>query len=706
MTRVFQLLLALSAVLVFDSSGKAGAPAGEERPLLRLAPGMKPADAVEARDAKVELAPDPAGMGLRVATGKSGPWPGITVKLPPADKDLSAFGHVAMEVSNVGQGTFELRCRVDAAPPGEKRQSTEEGLRLEPGQSKTFTVPLRRRLAPALAKTVFGMRGYPGGVEESRGIDPRHVEQLVLVLAKPTAEHVFVVRNLRAAGTAAAYAWMERDEKTLFPLIDRYGQFAHKDWPGKIHADEDFPKRKAEEALDLAAHPGPKDWDQYGGLNEGPKLSSDGFFRVEKHRGKWWLVDPQGRLFWSHGVDCVRSSEVTPITDRRHWFAELPGPDSPLARFYGRGRWAPHGYYQGKSYETFSPGGANLWRKYGEDWAGQSAEVVHRRLRSWAMNTIANWSDRSVYLLRKTPYVATIGSGRKPLEGSTGYWGKFPDVFDPSFAEALQRNMQAEQNTTAGDPWCLGYFVDNELGWGDDLSLAEATLASPPGQAAKKVFLDDLRAKFGTIDRLNRAWGTEHASWDALAQWTKVPDRKRARDELAGFATKTAEQYFRLCREAVKRAAPKQLYLGCRFAWVNDRAVRAAAKYCDVLSFNIYRRSVTELRLPEGMDKPVIVGEFHFGALDRGMFHTGLVPTAGQADRAAHYAAYVRGALAHPAFVGTHWFQYGDQATTGRGDGENYQIGLVDIGDTPYPETIRAVREVGTTMYRDRLDSK
>jgi hypothetical protein len=49
--------------------------------------------------------------------------------------------------------------------------------------------------------------------------------------------------------------------------------------------------------------------------------------------------------------------------------------------------------------------------------------------------------------------------------------------------------------------------------------------------------------------------------------------------------------------------------------------------------------------------------------------------------------------------VGTHWFQYRDQATTGRGDGENYQIGLVDICDTPYPETIDAVRQTGLLMY-------
>ena len=65
---------------------------------------------------------------------------------------------------------------------------------------------------------------------------------------------------------------------------------------------------------------------------------------------------------------------------------------------------------------------------------------------------------------------------------------------------------------------------------------------------------------------------------------------------------------------------------------------------------------------------------------------------------------YVTGAVRNPCLVGTHWFQYSDQATTGRGDGENYQIGLVDICDNPYPETIQAVREVGQQMYKTRLE--
>ena len=147
------------------------------------------------------------------------------------------------------------------------------------------------------------------------------------------------------------------------------------------------------------------------------------------------------------------------------------------------------------------------------------------------------------------------------------------------------------------------------------------------------------------------------------------------------------------------------MYLGCRFAWVNDRAVHAAAKHCDVLSFNRYEYSVADFRLPDGVDKPAIIGEFHFGALDRGMFRTGLRATPDQAARAEAYSSYVQGALENPWFVGTHWFQYGDQATTVRGDGENYQIGFLDICDNPYPEITAASRTVGAKMYQLRLDT-
>ncbi len=54
--------------------------------------------------------------------------------------------------------------------------------------------------------------------------------------------------------------------------------------------------------------------------------------------------------------------------------------------------------------------------------------------------------------------------------------------------------------------------------------------------------------------------------------------------------------------------------------------------------------------------------------------------------------------------MGSHYFQYADQPVTGRAfDDENYQIGFIDVTDTPYPEMVAAARSVGATMYERRL---
>lgn len=63
------------------------------------------------------------------------------------------------------------------------------------------------------------------------------------------------------------------------------------------------------------------------------------------------------------------------------------------------------------------------------------------------------------------------------------------------------------------------------------------------------------------------------------------------------------------------------------------------------------------------------------------------------------YEDYVRSALEHPNFIGTHWHQFSDQATTGRFDGENFQVGFTDCCDTPYYETIDHIRKVGYDLY-------
>jgi hypothetical protein len=682
--------------------GSVSLRAAEETPPLGLfdfKQGFEVA-AVETRDARVSLVSRGDRSALRIETGHTDRFPGITLKAPNGKWNLSDREYVSVDLRNAGDEPVTVSCRVDSPGGDGTKNSLTERVVLAPKAAETLTV----RLYPTplqLSERVelIGMRRGPA---EPSQIDPSNVTRLWIFVPGSRTDRAFEVANIRAGGHVATM-----DAKTFFPFIDEFGQFIHKEWPGKTHSVEELLAHGKAEENDLTAHPGPPDRDPYGGWTGGPKLKATGFFRVEKHEGKWWLVDPEGRLFWSHGVDCVRMRESTAITDREKYFRDLPKSDSPLAQFYGMGRSAAHGYYQNiGQYRTYDFSQANLLRKYGPDWRKQSAEIAHRRLKSWGMNTIANWSDSAVYLMRKTPYTATVGGGGRRLEGSEGYWGKFQDVFDPVFRQSLRARLAAEKDASVGDPWCIGFFVHNELSWGDEVSLAVATLISPADQPAKKVFVEDLKAKYGTIEKLNAAWGTDHASWEALLQSQKAPDKKKAWDDLAAFYTKTAETYFRTIRDEIKEVAPNQLYLGCRFAWVNDRAARAAAKFCDIVSYNRYTYSVKEQRLPDGIDMPIIIGEFHFGALDRGMFHPGLKITANQAVRAATYNRYVRGALENPYIVGAHWFQYKDQPTTGRSDGENYQIGFVDICDTPYLETISACREVGYSLYDYRLKNK
>lgn len=101
-----------------------------------------------------------------------------------------------------------------------------------------------------------------------------------------------------------------------------------------------------------------------------------------------------------------------------------------------------------------------------------------------------------------------------------------------------------------------------------------------------------------------------------------------------------------------------------------------------------------------------MITEFHFGAVDRGMFSPGLVSAPTQSERARQTVDYLHSALKNPNCVGAHWFQYTDQPLTGRQpDGENYSVGFVNVSDEPYPEMVEAAREAGSTLYQARKEA-
>ena len=646
---------------------------------------------------------------LLITTGLENQWPGIVLQ---GNWKISGSYVMELYLVNHDDRPLTLNCRMDSPRPSDNMRNTyTANATLAPNETTIWRFQPPVKVPEELKDKFFAMRGNPFAMQGNSDstFDPQEISQIILFMNQSGVERHWSVKTIVAVPSDAKGSDLSSvPADKFFPMIDKYGQFMHRDWPGKIHDDSDLQKAFDAEKADLTANPSPKDRNKYCGWAAGPKLDATGHFRAEKVDGKWWLVDPDGCLFWSHGTDCViTGNAVTPITDREFYFAELPPREGLFASCYGTGNWAPHNYYEGRGvYQTFDISKANIIRKYGENWTDTYNDLVHQRLRSWGMNTIANWSAAQFYRMQRTPYTETLNINAQSIRGSEGYWGQFIDPFDPQFRQTIRRSAAQAARTSGSDPWCIGYFVQNEISWGNETSLAVAALMSPADQPAKIAIVDALKQKYETIDKLNAAWRSQYDNWEALLQSTAKPDERRARDDLIEGYRLIAECYFRTIKEELQTACPNKLYLGCRFAWGNKVATTEAAKYCDVISFNEYKYDLGDFALPEGIDKPCVIGEFHFGALDRGMFHTGLCPTDSQEARAAAYERYVTSALNNPYLVGTHWFQYMDQATTGRGDGENYQIGLLTACDSPYPETIAAVRRIGEAMYELRFGGK
>ncbi|WP_221435605.1 hypothetical protein [Algisphaera agarilytica] len=663
---------------------------------------------MQTSDAALSLTENEAGPVLQMTLGQTERWPGVTFTLDHG-ADVSTHGELVFQIKNTGESSAKIHCRIDSQPAGSEASETltrTHPISLKPGVMREVRIPLvpyvhYEGISP---EDFFGMRGIPFFSNESMHLE--NITQLIFFVIQDNTPHSFELGPIRLAGEPAPPSTTAVPEQ-VFPFIDQFGQFKHKDWPGKTHSLEAMIQAGVDEAAQLAEAAPPSSWNRYGGWKDGPQLEATGWFRTAKHDGKWTLVDPEGRLFFSVGIDGVAFKLGTIVDERQHWFDHLPEDNAENSELYFS--WTPNlkrSHFYNKSVRAFSFHKFNAMRKYGDDWENRFAEMCTQRLPAWGVNTLGNWSSPDIYLRGKLPYVAYVRPDSKPLAGSSGHWGKFKDVLDPSFEASIRRKLSEPRLVeTIEDPMCIGYFVDNELTFGDETAMAVAALQSPVDQSAKWVFLSDLKQKYGTIDALNTAWQTNYASWAAMLEATHAPEGDGAHADLVAFNTKFVRTYFSTIHRVLEEVAPNHMYLGCRYgsnAQITPVVLEANAEFADVVSFNVYSRHLADklAGLERTGDKPYIIGEFHFGALDRGMFDTGLVKVADQDERADAYYQYVMDCVNHPNIVGCHWFQFCDSPTTGRlWDHENYQIGFTDTCDTPYAELIEASRRAGEDLY-------
>ncbi|MGJ8681456.1 agarase [Paraglaciecola sp.] len=552
------------------------------------------------------------------------------------------------------------------------------------------------------------------------------------------------------------------EQDWLVNIVDKFGQNAKRDFPLKVKTEQELKKLADEELAILKVSKGMSDRSRFGGYSKGPKLEATGYFRTQKVDGKWWMVDPEGYLFFSHGPANVRMANLTTITGidyaapeirvirddettpedsmgiikiadeikqsrfvtseiRNNMFEWLPDYQDPLADHYSYRRSTHKGAV--KHGETFSFYRANLERRYGqtepESYVKQWHDVTLDRMKHWGFTSFGNWVDPAFYPKEKVPYFANgwIIGNFKTLSGKTNHWGLMPDPYDPVFKQRAQITINEIAEKVKASPWCAGIFIDNEKSWGEREGSVEARYGvildalskSVDESPAKAAFTQHIKSKYASVDELNKAWKTELADWAELAQGATFTSHSDAQiDDLSKMLEMLGEQYFIVVHNTLEEALPNHLYMGARMAnWgMPDEIIKASIKYSDVLSFNIYEEGVQAhfWDFLTEVDLPVTIGEFHIGtATDSGMFNPGIVHAANQTERAAMYKKYMRSVLEKPYMVGAHWFQYVDEPISGRSfDGENANIGFVTTTDLPYPELIQAVQEITSDMYPRR----
>lgn len=410
-----------------------------------------------------------------------------------------------------------------------------------------------------------------------------------------------------------------------------------------------------------------------------------GFFYPKEAGGRWWLIDPNGKAFYMVGTDHV--------SYRVHWCEKL----------------------------GYAPYARNVAAKYGseEKWA----DATMARLTDWGFNTLSVNHSR---LLRHRRFAhiefLTMGSSFADVDDicPKTTWTGFPNVFNPKWPRHCDKIARRSCAPNKGDPWLIGYFLDNELEWFGKQwksgGLFDEAWKKPAQHSAKRAWVAFLEDRLDGVDEFARHWGVEVADFEALLAHVEprmaLTDRGRA--IMRDWARVLAEQYFAACREAILRHDPNHLILGCRFAGDAPDVWDVAGEYCDIVSFNIYPRIDVATGVPHSVvqqiaewqrlaGRPMMVTEWSFPALDSGLpcKHGAGMRVDTQAQRTRCFTHFQTLMFALPFMVGTDFFMWADEPELGISSTfpEDSNYGLVNVEDVPYAELTDAARALNARVY-------
>jgi hypothetical protein len=474
------------------------------------------------------------------------------------------------------------------------------------------------------------------------------------------------------------------------PVIDSLGQRTGKEWKGKISNGRDLVSLNLELEKAVGSSGFNSSFSKYGGWKE-KRFKPSGFFRTQHDGKRWWLVDPEGYAFLSVGVDCIRSKSSGPVTGIEDLFEWLPEKNDSL---FGA---SVSGNEKSKIVDFYK---ANLIRIFGSEWKSRWSKMTADMLRSLSINTVGNWSEISFAKENKLAYVL-------PLSRFPGtkiqLYRDFPDVFSDEYKKNSVE-FARQLIDYKDDPYLIGYFLRNEPQWAFGYhNLAYEMFATGQPSVTKDEFIKWINSKYNNdIQSFNKSWNLNIEKFDELRDITfkKYPSTA-ADSDFYSFSSIMVRKYVDTPCDEVVKVDKHHLNLGMRYAWISSDLLYRAGERFDVFSINGYGYAPPPTAdIARISNKPVMIGEFHHGAVDRALPATGITAVISQDERGAAYRNYIEQGFSRPELIGMHYFQWVDQPYYGRFDGENYNIGIVTIQNLSYPELTQAMRITNERIYK------
>jgi hypothetical protein len=407
----------------------------------------------------------------------------------------------------------------------------------------------------------------------------------------------------------------------------------------------------------------------------GEGVSTNPGFSIQQQDQTAWLVRPSGARFFSLGVCCVNQ---------------------------GASR---------KEFDSTNPAYA-AWQHYADSnlWANATLN----RLKAWGFTTVGGWSDFQCLRHGRETNAAFAPVLHIGATAGAPWW----DMWDEKIIQRMDAVAREQILQLREDPRLIGYYSDNEMGWWNAI-LFKMTLEQAPTSGQRQRLIELLRQTYANdwallLRDFEPAPGVEN--WDTLAQHGMLflrPGGNGIRVERR-FLELLAERYYSLVRDIIRKYDQRALILGDRYqSFYYPEVARASARYVDAVSSNLnaswndgsFARFYLET-LHRLAGKPVLIGEFYMCARDNrsgNKNNRGVYPVvATQKERAAGFRNTLQTLLRIPYVIGADWFQYYDEPTHGRFDGENFNFGLVDIHDRPYEDLTRAASALDLVSLKSR----